>query len=287
MSFVALTVVRHSFLSLEEVNLGVLVPEVTEPGVDFWPRKPPQFGEDDIRTRQIANVRQILNEGSSTTLSTKITDYVSGKFAKESGYKAELSAPTCTLYYLRQPAAHFNNLCADDETKIWLERTYKRFPIFLIVGLLTVTDASVSLGEKRSGETELKASIPLTDATSSGITAPIAGPKPLDIGGQFQHAKHAEATTSFKAHGERVIGVQYRKVSFKRFRANKAHNVNLDGTRWVMLLEDSVTRTSQGDGKANTRSLEAALEPSTEVADMDLDNFNITIDDSGLVFIND
>lgn len=228
MGYSGLTVIKSGFLDLNEVNLGVLVPHPAEPGMDFWPQTPPVFAPDDIQHRELKHIHEFLNQGKYASFTAKFLSYFHSKASCENSLRLELIASTCKLHYLRQPLLHFNRLCEDDNTKIWIEETHKYDPIFLVVGLLTVTDATVNHSQHGAIDAEVAATVPLT-------TPPTA----VDIGLQFQGGAYAHTSASFMAEGERVIGIQYRKVKVRRVFLKQADKPPLEGSRWVMYLGEA------------------------------------------------
>jgi hypothetical protein len=270
----ALTIIRSGFLDLDEVFLGVLVPQPTEPAVDFWPSKPPVFEPNDVHCREIKHIYQLLSTNKYASLSAKITSYFSSKAGAESSSNIELVASTCKLHYLRQPLIYFNDLCADGDARQWIEETCKHYPIFLITGLLTVTDAT--LNHSRTGATEAEA----------GVTVPISTAPPVDAEIQFQVRRQASAAASFLAEGERVIGVQYRKVKTRRFFVEEGDKHSLAKNRWVMFLGDHEGR-SVVDGSRPI--LEAELEEAIQLDDFEFgeSEFDVHIEDDEFVFLEE
>jgi hypothetical protein len=269
MSPSALTLLRAAFLDLNEVSLGCLVPNPLEPGQDFCPVKPPVITAEDISPpRYIENIHEFLGAGKHLGLHTKLARIFSATARKENKSVDQLVASRATLYYLRQPSLHFKDLCKDDNTKEWIETVLKRFPIFLVTGFLTVTQAEVGRTRQRSSEVQLTTEVSASDVTSFGATT-IVTDMPDSVGVQLKAGTEVHSLYSFVAPGERIIGVQYRKLKFKRFSAVDVEKGELKSNSWVMFLgEKSRKGLSAGTGHV----LEANLEESLTVDDLELED---------------
>ena len=283
----ALTVIRTAFLELDEVNLGSLVPDATEPGTDFWPLKPPAFSKDQISKRTIQNIRETLDKKKYASLRAKLTRFFSSKLASEATSFAELIAPTSSLYYIKHPKVHFKALCEDDDTRSWIEDTMKHFPIFLIIGLLTVTHVEVEHRQQGRREFEAAAELSVTDMVSPGASAVTDA---LNVGVNITASNQTHASTTFFAPGERIIGVQYKKVHFKMFSGDQVEKANLENNRWVMFLGNRGTNQERVDEPALSGDMiNASLEESMEVSDLELDDgaYRTTVEDDEFVYLDE
>jgi len=93
----------------------------------------------------------------------------------------------------------------------------KRYPIFLVTGFLTVTAAEVGHTTQQSSEIRLTAEVSATDIASGGAAAVVPG-TPDSAGIDLNVGGNANLRYSFVAPGERIIGVQYRKLKFNRLK---------------------------------------------------------------------
>jgi hypothetical protein len=267
MSPSSLTLIRAAFLDHSEVSLGCLVPNPLEPGQDFCPVKPPVIGEDKINKRYIENVHDLLGADKHIGLRAKITRMFSATARGESRAFNRFVAQRATLYYRTHPSLHFESLCDNDDTKEWIEKVLKRFPIFLVTGFLTMTDAAVDRARQQSGQVRLTAEVSTGDIGSSGVTA-VVGEMPDSVGAEVNAGGQFDTHYSFVAPGERIIGVQFRKLIFNRFSSVDIDKTKLKRNTWVMFLGDrhKGTETSIGD------ILEANLEESLTVDDLELED---------------
>jgi hypothetical protein len=284
----ALTLIRSAFLGLSEVSLGCLVPNPLEPGQDFCPVKPPVISAEEINTRYIENVHDFLGAGKHVGLCAKITSFFSATARRDSNSFDQLVARRATLYYLKHPSSHFQNLCDDDDTKEWIEKVHKLFPIFLVTGFLTITEAEVGRARQQSTEVCLSLQFSASDVASSGATA-LVGDMPDSSGVELNAGNYLNSLYSFVAPGERIIGVQYKKLTFKRFSAIDIENTKLKKNSWVMFLGD---RSRKGIDVSLGDILEANLEESLTVDDLELDGeegeeLNPVVEEEEFVFLDE
>ena len=117
MSRSALTLIRSAFLELEEVALGCLVPDTTNPGQDFWPEKPDALPTDQISSRSITNLHKLLADEKHAGFRAKLTHFLRDEISGQAESTFELAAPKSTAYFLKHPKSHFMRLCNDKNTK--------------------------------------------------------------------------------------------------------------------------------------------------------------------------
>ena len=284
----ALTLIRGAFLDRSEVALGCLVPNPLEPGQDFCPVKPPLITAEQIHTRVIENVHESLGVGKHAGLRTKLTRVFSATVRRDNKSLEQLVARRATLYYLKHPALHFEDLCGDDDTKEWIENVLKRCPIFLVTGFLTVTEAEVARTRQQLTAVQISAEVSVTDIASSGATA-IFGNMPDSVAVGVSAGTQVNSVYAFVAPGERIIGVQYRKLTFKRFSAIDFDKARLKNNCWIMFLGD---RRRKGININLGDILEANLMESLtadglELEDEEGEKLNATLEDDEFVFVDE
>jgi len=277
----ALTVIRSAFLDLQEVAIGCLVPDVLNPGQDYWPEKPAPPAPDQITKRTIENFRELLSDEKHIGLRTKLTHLFSGDVVHKTESKFEIKTPKSTAYLLKQPRSMFLRLCQEDDTKKWMEETLQDSPIFFVVGLVTVTHAEVDRDQSHSKDYKTSAEVPVSSLLSSGITDIFPNANVLDVGGAVSLGDMSRRSSSFVAPGERVIGVQYRKVHFHLFSENKVEDATLKPNQWTMFLG--------GDRAGSDNILEADLQDSTDLEDLEVEDnaFDMVLDEDKFVFKDD
>src|SRR6266496_4866567 len=128
----ALTIIRDAFLELEEVPFGCLVPDVTNPSQDYWPEQQVSLSPDQISSRSITNLRQLLANEKRAGVGAKLTHFFGENIKGQVESSFELRATKSTAYFLKHPKSHFMRLCHDETTKRWMEDTIRYSPIFLV-----------------------------------------------------------------------------------------------------------------------------------------------------------
>ena len=271
----ALTLIRAAFLDRTEVSLGCLVPNPLEPGQDFCPVKPPIITAEEINTRSIHDLRESFDTAKDTRLRTKLARLWTGRGKIETRSSDELMARSATLYYLTHPTLHLETLYEDADTRAWIEKVMKRFPIFLVTGFLTVTEAEIARIRQQSTGVQVAAEVSASNVASAGAVTVILD-VPDSVGVGLKVNNDANLRYSFVAPGERIIGVQYRKLKFKRFSAVDLEKVVLKRNSWVMFLGD---RIHKGITATTGDVLEANVEESLTVDDLELEEYDLGLED--------
>jgi hypothetical protein len=272
----SLTIIRGSFLELSEVALGGLVPDPTNPGVDFCPEQKYSFRPDQLSIRYVENFRQLLSKERHRGISANLTQLFSSKLTTRAESTVGVIAPRSTIYYLKHPSSHFLQMCKDRAVREWIEGIVKHCSIYLIVGFVTVTQAEVEYGRSRFNETENTANVPLSTIITTGVSSVLpASANIFDSGGELK------STSSFVAPGERVIGIQYKRVRFHRFSKVDIDEAVLKDNQWHMFLN----ARNRGDDDI----AEADLCDSMEVKDLELseEEFTVNVEDEEFVFIDE
>jgi hypothetical protein len=280
----SLYVFHNAFLTLAAVALGRLVTDAANPGQDFWPVSNSLIAFDEVDERPFQDVRNSLNRLKDTGLRAKVTKFISGDVASRMTSSGELIAPKSKVYSLLQPKLHFQRMCKDNATRGWIEEALKHSPIFLIVGMITVTQAAVDHGQQQATQVSGSVNLSISDVASSGTSTviPSASGDALEVSVGGARARQMHSTASFIAPGERVIGVQYRKVKFRLFSSNKVESSFLENNpnRWVVLFG--------GDRSGSDDIIEADLQDDLHVDDLELGEVGEVVEgqNSNLVFID-
>jgi hypothetical protein len=246
-----------------------------EPGQDFCPVKPPIITAEEINTRSIHDLRESFDTAKYTRLRTKLARLWTGKSRTETRSSDELMARSATLYYLTHPILHLETLYEDADTRAWIEKVMKRFPIFLVTGFLTVTEAEIARIRQQSTGVQVAAEVSASNVASAGAVTVILD-VPDSVGVGLKVNNDANLRYSFVAPGERIIGVQYRKLKFKRFSAVDLEKVVLKRNSWVMFLGD---RIHKGITATTGDVLEANVEESLTVDDLELEEYDLGLED--------
>lgn len=284
MGTLSLSVLHSTFLTLTGVALGRLVTNVKNPSQDFWPENAAPLPQNEFDERPFNQLQNFLGKTIHVGLRAKATHLLYGGVASQTSSSGELVAPESKVYSLLQPSSHFQRMCKDNATREWMERTLKRCPIFLVVGLITVTQATVSQGRHEARQVSSSVAVPVTDIVTYGastVLLPANIGASLNVGLDTSAGHETHAVSSFIAPGERVIGVQYRKIKFRLFSSNKAETSFLENNphRWVMLFG--------GDKSGSDNILEADFEDTISVDDLELEEAEVITDDEQKIVLID
>ena len=202
-----LSVINGGFLTLKSVSLGRLVVDAAHPGQDFWPESPLTFSEDEVEERLFDSLQNALNTTQHAALRAKLSRLLHSDLASQRSSYDGLVASQSKVYSLLQPNSHFRRLCKDAETRNWIETTLKHCPIFLVVGLVTVTQAKVGVTKHESTHVSTDVTIPVTEIGTHGVGAllPPGIGDALNVGGGITAGRKKVAAASFIAPGERAF----------------------------------------------------------------------------------
>jgi hypothetical protein len=283
MSPTALTLLHSAFLTMTGVNLGRLVTDATNPGQDFWPESGSPFTrEEDFEEIPFDNFYRVLEKGKHAGFRGKLTAFLPGDITSETAHYNELVASASKVYKLLQPRTYFQRICKDDATRKWIEAALKDCPIFLVVGLVTVTQAAVAQARHDAIQRRGAIELPVSVMTPSGAVMPAIAGDGLNIGVESTTGHQTDSFSSLVAPGERVIGVQYRKVKFRLFSSNKVEGAFLDNNpdRWKMFLG--------GDRQGSDDILGADLEDGMSEDGLELEGHRdvISLADEKFVFVD-
>lgn len=259
-----LTVFRNSFLTLKSSALGRLVTDARNPSQDFWPKIPPTLSDVDFDVRPFEALRSTAAAYTDVGFAAKLSRLFSGNVSRERSSFEGLQADSLLRYLLLQPRTYFTTMCADNETRRWMESALRDCPLFLIVGLVTLTDANVHKGQQGETQGSLSTEAPVGEALTGGALAADPGGA-ANAGVDVHDATSSVGSSSFRAPGERVVAVQYRKVKFTLLQKRNTDNASLERNpnRWVMFLG--------GDRASEDDVIEADLEDEITADDLEYD----------------
>jgi hypothetical protein len=283
-----LTVLSTAFPTLTADTLGRLITDAKNPSQDFWPDDTSSLFKTQIEERSFNDVHSALGEKKRTAFRSKLTQFLFGDVSHEKLSLDEIVSSESKYYFLTQPRAHFERMCKDNETRRWIENTLREFPIFLVVGLVTVKEAAVAKKLMQSRQVNGGVEVPVLDIATHGVSAMLPfGADLLNVGGEVDVGRKKGTMLTFVAPGERVVGVQYRKLKFALFssmysEAGKAvDTATLDkDNKWKMLGIDRAAGSED--------ILEVDLVEGITAEDLELDGETelMTVDDDEFVFIN-
>jgi hypothetical protein len=281
-----LTVLSKAFPTLTAATLGRLITDAKNPSQDFWPEDTWSSLQSQIEERAFNDLYSALSENNRTAFRSKLTQFLFGHVAHDKIALDELVSSESKYYFLTQPRAHFQRMCRDIETRRWIENTLRDLPIFLVVGLITVKEAVVMKKLMQSRQVGGGAEVPVLDIVTNGATTVLPfGGDILNVGGEVDVKRQKDIKLSFVAPGERVVGVEYRKLKFNLFSSvvsgKSADSATLDkDNRWKML---GISRDTMSNDL-----LEAELEDTITMGDLELEGENevMSVDDAEFVFVD-
>jgi len=255
-------VISNTFLTLKQVSLGRLVLDAANPGQDFWPSDGTSSIENidkEVERRGFNHFEQDLGRNNCIAIQASVTEYLRLHANLGSSSSSLFSTPEAYVYTLLHPTDHFVRLCRDPKTRGWMEKAMKNSSVFLVVGLVTVVDAEAKMSLEKSRD--IKAHLD-------------AGKMPVGVEGSSEKSQHA--SMAFEVSGERVVGVQYRKLKFSLFSSRGLDDAFLEKNpnRW---------KTFVGSKGGDDDVLGSDLEEDGDPEDLELEDEDIDFSDFGNV----
>jgi hypothetical protein len=268
MSQSPLSVFMNGYLDPAQVSLGRLVLDLKNPGQNFCPHSVLTLSESDISKAAFSDLKSLANAESSSHFKTCLS-IVLKIFARKSHTAVDdISTRSAINHQLLNVNLKFESLFENDEVKIWLEKVILTgSSVYMVVGLHTLQDASVSLNREASTEISGQVQAPITDAMAPGasLLPGVGGASNMKIGGG--HTSTNSIGASFVAPGERIIAVQYKKVVFQMSSSKDAKTIG------NAALEKKTRWKSFGAARGGTDldTFEATLAERTTAADIEED----------------
>ncbi|KAK8144212.1 hypothetical protein G3M48_006157 [Beauveria asiatica] len=172
--------------------------------------------------------------------------------------------PTSGMSYaLDNSTSWFDKAVGIEETKRWIEKaTLRGDDIYMIVGITTLTDASIVVASAQGQDVGGQINIPATiSLAAAGIIVPLAGLIDPKADGSYQSFDHLQAR--YLAPGEQVCALQYRKVNHKWFSSRLIETSSLSKTRQWSCLEGD-RRIAYEDEEDEGEELEDMIEVGLE-----------------------
>lgn len=164
-------------LPVEEVRLPSLIPSLQAPDQGAFPSRSGRATEwgDDIAVTSLLSVEAFSREHTSTTLSAAFTKLLTTHFGPEKEDSLHISSKLVKEYRLRDQKTAFRRLCGSDDGKAWLEDGIQSGEkSYLLVGAVTVSDASISQVQSHARHVGAEISAPVGTVLGHGMD-PFAG----------------------------------------------------------------------------------------------------------------
>ncbi|KAG4433810.1 hypothetical protein IFR05_010692 [Cadophora sp. M221] len=211
-----LSVFMNGYLDPAQVALGRLVLDMKSPGQNFCPYGTLDLKEGDVSKAPFADLKSLANAESSSGFKLALSKVLQLFATKSRTTVDEISTKTATRHQLLNVNLKFEKIFEEDEVKKWLEKVILTgSDIYMVVGLHTIQDASISLNRDTSADVGVKVQAPVTDALAPGSSAVPGVRDALDVKVEAGHTSRSSLGASFVTPGERIIAVQYQKVEVK------------------------------------------------------------------------
>ncbi|RYP16792.1 hypothetical protein DL765_004905 [Monosporascus sp. GIB2] len=237
--------VNHPFLK-EDLPLGSLVCNLQSPNQDAY--KCADMDEDAWSATPLKDYSAIIEEGRQSLFETAVSTFFSYISNTKNDDRIRVLAPEAQKYTLLQPQAQFRKLCKVESAREWIRDNYSR-DLFFVVGYLTMTDATVV----RRGSSSLE----MQSSFGTNVPGPVAAATNLATAGDLDaHAATQMEGNSldsvvYKANGEQVFSICYRKLKFSWFSQESALE---DSNRWKLFT------SNRGSGRAAKRFVEVDID---------------------------
>ncbi|KAK1048248.1 hypothetical protein LTR74_017564 [Friedmanniomyces endolithicus] len=242
-----------NFLSKDDAKPGRLVTSLENPAYQYCTKEVLQLTNADVSKRAYHNVEALTKAHASNSFQAALT-----KLLQSSDSVERIQTRKAYSYDLRNVPDKRDQLVADGDVKLWLEKVNQRMTVYMIVAVHTVESATIGQNAQSSTRAGAAAKVPLAEAAAPGASATPLG-EALDVAAEAKHEHDDETSFSFVAPSERIIAVSYQKVLLKTFLRDprtptmdkktvwKSFSASRQGTAGVQMVEASIGNTSTGD----------------------------------------
>jgi nucleoside phosphorylase len=232
----AFTVITDSFLPWNRAALGRLVLNLDDPGQDYCPRIPFDVSPDEISVKNFQAITESFSSKKGSGFAEKIRTFFRGHENQSQSPPFDLTARGAVTQQLLNSGAFFDRLIQDKEIRCWIERLQGKKDPYLIVGIhaLLNFEVTVNLGNESLLPNSISAS------------------------------QSERPTKKFLAPGDRIIGVQYRRLRIEGHSSSSIDSSFLDETtRWRKYYNLDFPRTAED---LDVDILEARLDEAPDIA---------------------
>lgn len=216
---------------LGSLSLGCLTINITDTNRDTYQplSAAGQPTEPEIEINELGSYKDTQSSSKSSKLRSLIS-LLTASCNKHKQSGIDLTATKFANYKLRNQDPWFRTICKEPEARKWLEdKIFKKKDVYLVVGLLVLTNAKLSTSSNITKEVAgfLKASI-----LPAGFAIPGTA---MDFLSGAGLTRDAVCNSSYKveAPGDQIFGVWYRKIKFQWFFSRKLDHASLcEHTRW-------------------------------------------------------
>lgn len=247
------SLLQSSLLPLDSVKLGRLVTNAKNPQQDYLD---PLDSVPEATIKSQETFHEILNSSRNEKLRFRLTALLAISSENQAASSATLSAVQATTYQLTNSGSWFRKACAKQETRSWFEEAIEENDVYLVVGYHTVTDARVTEGIITKGKTG--GSAELSGSLLTGEAAPVVNLLSARIDSSHDSTHHQ--ARSFRAPGEQIYAVQYRKVEFKWLSSRSIDKTTLErNNRWKIFWSAGLRKGGDDEFEGEDDVVEADL----------------------------
>lgn len=273
-SAASLSVFTNSYLSPNRVSFGRLVLNTADPGEDFHLLPSSRvLGEDDVTVAPFDNVRLRGQLNRGTRVSAALTDLLTFSHSHSSRPSEHIEADRILTYELLNSGNIFTeSLCTDEASQRWMEKYLKSSTIYMVTGILTIYGAKTTKTDKGSAQTGGGVDIPLSKLIPAAQAFP--GSKILDLKFKGKTWANQGSLVKFVAPDERILAIQYRRVSFKAFASKTVGEAQLQKGKWKVMSAEG-DRDSSGNIKDEIEATLDSVELDDAKRDLDCEDDDI------------
>lgn len=261
-----------NLLPFSAVQLGRLVLNAKSPQDDYIDPLDGLPADGDFDRNIQTDYKETRRFSTTSKLRPYLNALVTFSFEKQNVGTATLSAPLAVMYNLKNSGLWFRDACKQPGTRKFLENAFNEGQnAYLVVGFRTLQDASLVKGVTWKKVQGVGSDVPLHLVTggmaTSSLAAAIAAP-----GVELVRGVGNGQELSFKAPGEQIIAVLYRKVRCKLLSGRTIDKMSLEvGNRWVSEWNWRGPE-EEFDGEEDMLEAELADESDLDITDEEYDS---------------
>jgi len=239
----------------DDAKPGRLVTNLENSAYQYCTKEALQLTDADVSRRSYNNVEALTKAHASNSFQAALTKLLR-VFASQSSDSVErIQTRKAYSYDLRNVPDKLDQLVADGDVKLWLDKVNQRIPVYMIVDVHTVESATVGQEAQSSICAGAAAKVPVAEAAAPEASATPVG-EALDVSAGVEHEHDDETSFSFVAPKERIIAVSQQKILLKLFLGDpktpamdkktvwKSFSASREGTASVRMVQASMRTNS-------------------------------------------
>lgn len=214
-------------LPLSAVTLGRFIIDRDDPQQDYHDPQPA------ISPKSSSEVQLNYSSSSSSEKdarkASKLTNLLSTNFSERLNAQIKVTSPQAKTYYLHNVGQYFREAVTLEATQKWIIDRIDDGDdeIYVVTAFHTLLDAQVVERSGKSSDVGGGVEIPVsTILAASGVIVPMA--ETLDSRIEGSKGYKSSEQRRFKAPGEQIFAVQYRKMKFRWFASKDIEHMVFD-----------------------------------------------------------